>query len=63
MVFAPQYLERRYIPSNVMKHWIAGLVKLLMVWLGPDLQLEKSKDEVMSSVVNLSRNELRESYP
>ncbi|GAB1597330.1 hypothetical protein Ahia01_000009400 [Argonauta hians] len=40
-------------PDSVAGHWTDGPVKMLGVWFGPDLQVERNWDEVTSRVANL----------
>lgn len=35
--------------------WMEGLLKLLGIWFGPDLQAEKNRDEVMSRVAKFTQ--------
>ncbi len=46
----------RPMPSNsVVGRWTDGPVKLLGVWFGPDLQLDRNWDEVTSKVASLTQ--------
>lgn len=43
------------LSNSIMEHWMISLVKMFGIWLGPDLQIEKNWNEVVSKVALITQ--------